>query len=732
MLPTTCTIQLSGEEFNKIHQDIKYYKFLTDDVYVLGSNVARSKQNIKFYEKSKCCMHWSPFIHSLALIDIPSDATVYIDKGKFRANKIIITHILNLTDVVDTFWVESMIKGCRPFGSALKFVKHQTAVICALAVQKDGFAIRYVKDPLLLTEELCSLAVRRNGAALQYIDIENQTKEICISAVRQNKDAIQYVKLFFTELSGADFNVLYGSDIKFYKFLKRDLRHHDHTYHLGLNINHNNDKNTGLHFIAESECHKQQFWSMYRNQLYRDKLALIEIPSDARVFTEQNKFRTDRFIIKEINNYPDVPYIFWIGLLKNCGPIGVLTAFKYIKDKTYDLCLLAVQRNGLCVQYIEDPTEELCTLAVQQNGFAIQYIKNKTYKLCVLAVEQNSFALQYISDQTEELCIMAVKKETTSLTYVKILTDAVLEHVSKYCADYARSKILENKPSNKTSIKTVTKNKPPTKISRITSIETVIIPSSEPSTTISIKSTVEFHKELTGAQFNDIYKGVKLYKFLHNNLTHYGFQYKLGLNIDTTPFKPKNTCSEGGLYFCDETTCYHHWRLYGKKVALIEIPSDAIVYVEETKFKADRLMITEIIDYDDLNDDFWINMSDHDTSALEFMKVQPYHICKRTIEQNGLAIRLIRDQTDELCKLAVKKNGDALRHVTNQTFEVCRLAVEQTIYAKYFVRDQSIVEELCGFAVRYDWRALQFVSNQTEEMRSLAIQQDERAESYFR
>lgn len=60
-----------------------------------------------------------------------------------------------------------------------------------LAVNHDGFAIRYITCPL--TEDICVLAVQQNGLALQFINDEFQTQNICNLAVFQNSSALQYV-----------------------------------------------------------------------------------------------------------------------------------------------------------------------------------------------------------------------------------------------------------------------------------------------------------------------------------------------------------------------------------------------------------------------------------------------------------------------------------------------------------------------------------------------------------
>ncbi len=103
---------------------------------------------------------------------------------------------------------------------------------------------------------------------------------------------------------------------------------------------------------------------------------------------------------------------------------------------------------------------------------------------------------------------------------------------------------------------------------------------------------------LSGKQFKEQYPG-SYYKFLRADLTHYGFTYKLGLNIDTKKFTPSGNCKEGGLYFFNDLKFADRFYMYGPKLGVVEIPDDALVYVENTKFKADKLFLREITESED-------------------------------------------------------------------------------------------------------------------------------------
>jgi len=213
--------------------------------------------------------------------------------------------------------------------------------------------------------------------------------------------------------------------------------------------------------------------------------------------------------------------------------------------------------------------------------------------------------------------------------------------------------------------------------------------------------------ELTGAEFNSIYTG-RLYKFLNSTLRHHGFRYEVGLNIDTQTFNPTGSCSKGGLYFCGESNYHLYWNQFGPKVAAIKIPDDARAYVEKDKFKADRLVITEITDFKDVSDRFWINILCKDHRVLKHIKNQTDELCEIAIKHSGHAIRHVTNQTDRLCMQAVQQNGLALQHVKIHTKEIYEAAVKQNGLALQYVDMQTL--QLCRLAVQQNRSALQYVN----------------------
>ena len=127
-------------------------------------------------------------------------------------------------------------------------------------------------------------------------------------------------------------------------------------------------------------------------------------------------------------------------------------------------------------------------------------------------------------------------------------------------------------------------------------------------------------KVYSGIEFNKMSKGTKFYKFFNNNLKHFSFEYKEGLNVNTESFNPNGLCSKGGLYFCEEDACYLYFDLYGTKLSLIEIPNDAKVYIEQNGFKTDRLIVKKIMNFEDIGNNFWLNILPDNNAAQRYIR----------------------------------------------------------------------------------------------------------------
>jgi len=201
--------------------------------------------------------------------------------------------------------------------------------------------------------------------------------------------------------------------------MNNDLQHHEFSYNIGLNIDTqsfvpNEYDKKGLYFCEESYCYL--YWTKYG-----EKIAIIEIPDDSRVYVDPNKFKADKLIIVRIIDFKDMDDGFWLNIFQTD-----VWAFRYIKNRTTAICLSAIERNKWMIRYLEypsDQTEAVHKIIVQRDGLALKYILNQTEEVCRLAVQQNGFALQYVRHQTKEICELATKRNRSAVYYVRHPTE---------------------------------------------------------------------------------------------------------------------------------------------------------------------------------------------------------------------------------------------------------------------------------------------------------------------
>ena len=103
-------------------------------------------------------------------------------------------------------------------------------------------------------------------------------------------------------------------------------------------------------------------------------------------------------------------------------------AFIWIKDQkqvTFELCVLAVEKDGSLLRYVPSKYKkhsELLKAAIKSNGLALQFIPKsiRTKALCFEAVKQNPLSLEFVPDgiKTDALCNDAVSRDAFSIQFV--------------------------------------------------------------------------------------------------------------------------------------------------------------------------------------------------------------------------------------------------------------------------------------------------------------------------
>jgi len=205
-----------------------------------------------------------------------------------------------------------------------------------------------------------------------------------------------------------------------------------------------------------------------------------------------------------------------------------------------------------------------------------------------------------------------------------------------------------------------------------------------------------------------MYQPEQFVKLTNPNGINRGFHYKEGLNEDIYELNIGEECSQGGLYFC-QFKDVGKWVIDYEDALIwkVEIPKGEEVIQYEKKYKAKRIII-------------------HDAKNA----YEDYEICKLAVQEDGYALRFIKEQTEELCKLAIQQNSWALQFVKEQTEELCKLALKKHCLTLQFVKEQN--PELCKLALQQNCCALQYVKEQTEELCKFAVQQNGWAIRYIK
>ena len=85
---------------------------------------------------------------------------------------------------------------------------------------------------------------------------------------------------------------------------------------------------------------------------------------------------------------------------------------------------------------------------------------------------------------------------------------------------------------------------------------------------------------------------MKYYKILRSDMTHHGFVYKEGLNVDINPFD-ETPCCGGGLFFSDAENILSFVG-YGDLIAEVKIPNGEQIVQVRSKYKSHTIVLKNI------------------------------------------------------------------------------------------------------------------------------------------
>jgi hypothetical protein len=210
------------------------------------------------------------------------------------------------------------------------------------------------------------------------------------------------------------------------------------------------------------------------------------------------------------------------------------------------------------------------------------------------------------------------------------------------------------------------------------------------------------HNEISGEMFCTIFPNLskRLVKLTNLWECHNGFRFKTGLNEDTIPFDPTDECKKGGIYFTDIGNIAR-WLEYSNEIMkycrTVTLPSDCRVYIEDGKFKADKMILGERVDISDLP--YW---SDN-------------NYCLNAVRKDIKSLIYIRDINHDIQIEAVRNNRDAIRYLfvkkINISKEIKIEVVKRHPLAILCLLDYQIdiPKEVQLEAVKHNWDVIGFL-----------------------
>jgi hypothetical protein len=313
---------VSGEEFNRIykgkqlikltnikenHNGFKFHTGLNIDTVAFNPKGECKPGGLYFCEMDKM-ISWlnygdTPMVYYRYVL-LPKDSRVYIEKNKFKADKLILTEKKLISDIMtEEMWITAIRNSYYLFEY---IINNQTEAICLAAVQKSGLELEYVKDQ---TEAICLVAAQQNGLALEYVN--DQTEAICLAAVQEDGLALIYVKDQTEAICLAA--------------VQKD----------GLALQYVLDQTEAIC----SEAVKNNGLALKYARDQTEAICWIAVKEDNRAL---------KYVLDQTEN-------ICLTAIRENG-----LALKYIKNKTEKICLTAVRQNRLALKYVKSEYKNIC------------------------------------------------------------------------------------------------------------------------------------------------------------------------------------------------------------------------------------------------------------------------------------------------------------------------------------------------------------------------------------
>jgi len=685
-----------GKEFKKLNRGKfivltnKNDKYQTNKLYKEKLNFVPRKLLNHFINYKKDNIFCREIVvHNDANIEVNDKVSEYYE-NKFTTDKFKLKRkvkIEKLPELKNTEFCKDIFSGDW---TTIRYINSPTTEMYRGALKNSCKILEHIEQ----TDELCRFAIEQDYRVLKYV--KNQTKELCELAVKDYGGAIKYVENQTEELCELAVRD-YGGAIKY--------------------VENQTDK---LSILAI----KNGWPTTVKDLGNPSSFVVMEILKD----TEKDSWGTMLRYVSEKAHTEQLgkrvlglsPYLF--KFLKNQTPSICLMAvdmygpnIQYVKNPTEKIALLAIKRNCLLsiipesvrtekvcleafknseccasLQYVDvkNRTPELCREAVKQSGWELKYVEKQTEKMCIEAIESHAYVIEYVKNQTVNLCKIAIRKVPESIKYIRDQTDELCKlAISLDCGSfqYIRDITYEH---TILAIKKVLKRLENGQyiFAHNWQIYRAIKP--EYITDEMLKlfyKTKNFKPMEPIVEFVKCHKDLKILKFLYTAVR--------GEKVSDFINDPLNINNLGPISRYNELT-------------------EIYKYVDKSKITEE--LIYEIAKRVYMNMNSYIDREYHTEELyLKIVREKPFAL-------RGMYPELI---TKEMKMLAIKGNPSIVQFIENPTFE---MVLEATHRGKLEYVNSISDKELCERLVRHNYKMFKHVNwpYQTEQMCLFAVKKD--------
>lgn len=193
---------------------------------------------------------------------------------------------------------------------------------------------------------------------------------------------------------------------------------------------------------------------------------------------------------------------------------------------------------------------------------------------------------------------------------------------------------------------------------------------------------------VTAEQLNKCLNGLPVFKYMTRNNIHHGKKYQPGLNVDLGDFKNPDKSEKLHCTTIDNSHLREYAKKYGYCASSVVIPSDALVFVEKTRFRCSKMILGETkYSYDLLMELFSEYIKSRDPSQFE-------NDLLKIIEKNPDSIRYMDHQsrTPRMILRAIEKHGAMIEYIDPKslTGNMVMAAVKQKGHLLKYAPDEIL------------------------------------------